>query len=67
MLGADFLRAVHAQHDLVRKPVRTHVHDDGDYQAEHQAVGAAEDVPDDEQQAAQRAEQQNCLHSVWHG
>ena len=56
MLRANFLRAVHAQHDLVREPVRTDVHDDGDHQADHQAIGAAEDVPDDEQQAGQRAE-----------
>jgi hypothetical protein len=66
MRRTDFLRAVHAQDDLVREPVRSEVHERGEDERDHEAVRAARDVADDQQQSAEEAEQQRRFDTVCH-
>ena len=54
---ADLVGAVHAEDDLVRKPIAAEVHDDGEDEGDHQPPGAAEIIPDQQDQAGQGAEQ----------
>ena len=61
MIGTDFLRPVHRQDDLVRKPVRHEVGDDGEHEPEHQALRAAERLAEKQKQGAQRAQQERRL------
>ena len=67
VIGTDLLRAVHLQDDLVREPVRHEVGDDGEHEAEHQPLRAAERLADEEQQRAQRAEKECGFEDVGHG
>ena len=53
---ADFAGAVHAEDDLVRKPITAEIHDDGEHEGDHQPPGAAEIIPDQQDQAGQGAE-----------
>ena len=66
MAGADLLRVVHAQDDLVREPVRGKVRRRGEQEAKHQPARAAERLPDEHQQRAHRPQQQGRLHRVVH-
>jgi len=66
VLRTDCLRAIHAEDDLVREPVRSEVHDEGKEERHHQAVRPPDELPDHEHQAAQRAEEQCCLKSIRH-
>ena len=45
VLGTDLLRAIHPQDDLVREPVRPHVHDGGKYERRREAAGPARTSP----------------------
>ena len=58
---SDFLRAVHAQDDLVGEPVGPEVHEGGEHEREHQALLAAQHLPEIEEQGAQQAEQRRRL------
>ena len=59
MIRPDFLRAVHLQHDLVGEPVGDEVHHNRKTERHHKAVRPAERLAEDEQNAAQKAEQQD--------
>ena len=61
MIGPDLRRPVHPQDDLVREPVRHEVGDDGEHEAEHQALGAAERFA--EEQAAARSSRRAAARS----
>ena len=67
VLGPDLLRAVHAQDDLVREPVRHEVGARGEDEADHQPLCAAERLADEQQQRAQRRQEHRRLQSVGHG
>ena len=66
MAGADFLRPVHPQDDLVGQPVRDEVHHGGEQKGDDQAVRPAEHFADDQQQPAQEPEQERRFHTVRH-
>ena len=67
MRRPDFLRAIHAEDDLVREPVGAEIHQGGEHERHHHALLPAGQVANQQQHAAQRAEQQCGLHSVRHG
>src|SRR5882672_9311980 len=67
MARTDFLRAIHAQNNLVREPVGGEVHHDGEEEADEHALSAAEHLAEHEEQPAHRPEQNGCLEHVRHG
>ena len=60
----DLLRAVHAQDDLVREPVAADVHDEGEAEADHQSLLAAEGLADPDQQRREHRQKDQGLHPV---
>src|SRR5207247_6710572 len=60
------LRAVHAQDDLVREPVRREVGRDGEDEPEHEALSAAERFAQKHQRPGHRAEEQCGLYCIRH-
>ena len=66
VLGADRLRPVHHQDDLVREPVRREVHHHGKAKGDDEAALPAEQLADHQQETAEQAEQQSGLDPVVH-
>ena len=67
IVGADFLRPVHTQDDLVGKPVRGEVHRHREKEAGDHPRTAAEHVADGEKQSAHDAKEQRRFQYVGHG
>jgi hypothetical protein len=66
MFGVYLLRLVHSQDDFVRKPVGAEVHDDGEAERNHHALGTAEGLADQHQNRAQGGQEDARFHVAAH-
>jgi hypothetical protein len=64
LLRRDFPSAGHVQRDLVREPVRAEVHRNGQDKAHDHALGAAEHLAHQDQDAGQRSQQQDRFDAI---
>src|SRR5262249_49498705 len=64
MARPDFLGRIHAQDNLVRKPVRREIRDDREHKSQRHPLRTAQNVADEKKQRAHDAEEQRGFDNV---